>query len=84
MSVHIFSEVYIDNLFFLGQNNEDFVITTRQQFQICREKSVMMSAKMLVTGMSIVPFVGHEIDSAKLNMTYTRIESTVAFTKPGS
>ena len=34
--------------------------------------------------MSSVQFVDHEVDSAGLNMTKARIESTVAFTKPGS
>ena len=46
MSVHIFNgplyrtfEVYIDDLVFHGQNDEDFVIITRQIFQICREEA---------------------------------------------
>ena len=91
MSVHIFNgplyrtcEVYIDDLLFHGQNDEDFIINTRQIFQICREKGVILSAKKLVIGMSSVPFVGHEVDSVGLNMTQARIESTVAFTKPGT
>ena len=70
MSVHIFNgplyrtcEVYIDDLLFHGQNDEDFVINTRQIFQICREKGVILSAKKLVIGMISVPFVGHEVDS---------------------
>ena len=43
-----------------------------------------MSAKKLVIGMSSVQFVGLEVESAGLNMTHARIESTIAFTKPGS
>jgi len=34
--------------------------------------------------MSSVPFVCREVDSVGLNMTQARIESTVAFTKPGT
>ena len=34
--------------------------------------------------MSSVQFVGHEVDSVGLGMTKARIESTGAFTKPGS
>ena len=91
MSVHVFNgplyrtcEVYIDDLLFHGQDDEDFVINTRQLFQICRDKGVLLSAKKLVIGVSSVQFVGYEVDSAGLNMTKARIESTVAFTKPGS
>ena len=34
--------------------------------------------------MSSVQFIGHEVDSAGLNMTKARIEGTVAFTMSGS
>jgi len=74
MSVHVFNgplyricEVYIDDLLFFGQDDEDFVINTRQLFQICRENGVIFSAKKLVIGVSSVQFVGHELDSAGLN-----------------
>ena len=70
MSVHILNgshystcEVYIDDLLFPGQNDEDFVLNTREIFEICKNKEVILSAKKLVIGMAKVPFVGHEVDS---------------------
>ena len=55
ISVHIFNQpqyrtckVYMDDLLFHGQDGENFVINTRQFFQICREKSVNLSAKTFV------------------------------------
>ena len=56
-------EVYIDDLLFHGQNKEDCVIITRQTFQICREKGVILSTKKLAIRMSNIQFVGHEVDS---------------------
>ena len=64
-------EVYIDNLLFHGQNDEDFILNTREIFQICRNKGVILSAKKLLIGMTKVPFVGHEVDSLGLNMSQT-------------
>ena len=70
MSVHILNgplyrtcEVYIDDLLFHGQNDEDFVHNTRKIFEICRKKGVILSANKLVIRMTKVPFVGHEVDS---------------------
>jgi len=45
---------------------------------------VILSAKKLVIVMTKVPFVGHEVDSLKLNMSQARINSTIAFTKPAT
>ena len=91
MSVHIFSgplyrtcEVYIDDLLFHGQNEEDFVQNAREIFQICREKGVILSAKKLVISMERVTFVGHDVDSEGLNMTEPRIASAIAFKTPES
>ena len=91
MSVHILNgplyrtcEVYIDDLLFHGQNDEDFARNTREIFEICRNKGVILSAKKLVIGMTKVPFVGHEVDSLGLDMSQARIDSTIAFTKPAS
>ena len=88
MSVHILNgplyracEVYIDDLLFHGQNDEDFVLNTREIFEICRNKGVILSAKKLVIGMTKVPVVGHEVDSLRLNMSQARIDSTIVFTK---
>ena len=85
MSVHLHNkplyrtcEVYIDDLLFHGQNNEDFVLNTREIFEICRNKRVILSAKKLVTK---VPFIGHEVDSLGLNMSQAQIDSRIAFTK---
>jgi len=60
------------------KNDEDFVLNTREIFEICRNKGVILSAKKLVIGMSKVPFVGHEVDSLGLNMSQARIDSTIA------
>ena len=91
MSVHILNgplyrtcEVYIDDLLFHGQNDEDFVRNTREIFEICRNKGVILSAKKLVIGMTKVPFVGNEVDSLGLNMSQACIDSTIAFTKPAT
>ena len=65
-------------------DDEDFVIIKRQLVRIYREKGVIFRAKKLVIGMSSAQFVDHEADLAGLNMTKARIESMVAFTKPGS
>jgi len=88
MSVHILNgriyrtcEVYIDDLLFHGQNDEDFVQNTREIFEICRNKGVILSAKKLVIGTTKAP-LGHEVDSLGLNMTQARIDRTIAFTKP--
>ena len=43
-------EVYIDDMLLRGQDDEDFVINTRQLFQICREKGIILSVKKLVIG----------------------------------
>ena len=55
MSVHILSgplyrtcEVYIDDLLFHGQDDEDFLRNARDIFQICRMKGVILSTKKLV------------------------------------
>ena len=48
MSVHIFNrtcEVYIDDLLFLGQNDENFVLNTRKIFEIYRNKEVILTRK---------------------------------------
>ena len=89
MSVHILSgtlyrtcEVYIDDLLFHGQDDEDFLRNARDIFQICREKAVIFSAKKLVIGMERVTFVGHDVDSQGLNMTAPRIASTIVFKTP--
>ena len=89
MSVHILSgplyrtcEVYIDDLLFHGQDDEDFLRNARDIFQICREKGVILSAKKLVIGMERVTFVGHDVDSQGLNMTAPRIASAIAFKTP--
>ena len=91
MSLHIFSgplyrtcEVYIDDLLFHGQNDEDFVQNAREIFQNCREKGVILSAKKLVIGMDRVTFVDHDVDSEGLNMTEPRIASAIAFKTPES
>ena len=62
MSVHILKgplyttcEVYIDDLLFDGQNDEDFVRNTHEIFEICRNKGVIFSAKKLMIGMTKVP-----------------------------
>ena len=91
MSVHILNgplyrtcEVYIDDLLFHGQNDEDFLRNTREIFEICRNKGVILSAKTLVIGITKVPFAGYEVDSLGLNMSQARIDSTIAFTKPAT
>ena len=90
-SVHILNgslyrmcEVYIDDLLFHGQNGEDFFLNTREIFEICWNKEVILSAKKLVIRMTKVPFVGHEVDSLGLNMSQARIDSTIVFTKPAT
>ena len=61
MSVHMMKgplyrtcEVYIDDLLFHGQNDEDFVRNTHEIFEICRNKGVILSAKKLVIEMTKV------------------------------
>ena len=77
-------EIYINDLLFHGQNDEDFVLNTREIFEICRRKGVIMSAKKLVVGITKVHFVGHEVDTLGLNMSQAQIDGTIAFTKPAT
>jgi len=84
-----FWKVYIDDLLFHGQNDEDFGKNTRESFQICRAttqrrtKAWFSVLKSTVIGTK-VPFVGNDVDSLGLNMSQARIKSTIALTQPGT
>jgi len=84
MSVHILNgplyrtcKVYIDDLLFHGQNCEDFILNTREIFETCKNKGVILSAKKLIIEITKVLFVGHEVDSRGLNMSQARIDSMI-------
>ena len=51
-------EVYIDELIFHGED-EDFLKNSRDIFQTCRVKGVIVSAKKLIIGMGKI-FLGHD------------------------
>ena len=50
-------EVFIDDLLFRRQNDDDFVRNACKILRIRQEKGMILSAKKLVIGMTKVPFV---------------------------
>ena len=62
-------EVHIDDPLVYGHDDDEFVANVRTIFKKCWEKTVTLSAKTLYLGFDSVPFVGHELDSTRINMS---------------
>ena len=76
----ICEEVNIDDMFIMGSDDDNFITNVRTVFQRCREKNVTLNSKKLMIGKEKVSFVGHEIDSCRINMSQKRIEGAITFT----
>lgn len=75
-------ELYIDDIFTWGANDDEFLINLRRIFQRLRERKITVNPDKCELGVEKVEFVGHVIDKDGISMSESKINKVLNFALP--